>query len=184
MRRLFWFLLTLWVVLLCAPVMAADITLNCDDPTQNDDGTPLTDLSGVRVYESTTQGGPYTEILDVAGCASIPVITRGPGSYYFVATAYNTAGVESIFSNEAVKVVPPVAPDPPQNLVVDPGNLVAYGISQSADRLVTYPVGTVAADTACDGTMQANGLYLVPREAVSWAGSVEPLVVLASCIAG
>lgn len=76
---------------------------------------------------------------------------------------------------------PPAQGNPPTNLVVTSPSLVAYGSQQSDERQVTYPVGTVAANTPCDGSMSANGLYRVPKSAVTWAGTVKPAVVFASC---
>lgn len=163
--------------------MAGEVTLTCTDPANNDDGTPLTDLAGVRIYEANVTGGPYVQVEDVADCGSIPILTRPAGDYYFVSTAYNITGVESIYSNEATHTVPPVAPDPPSNLVAD-GNLVAYSISITKDIFNTYPVGTVPSGTPCDSNMSANGLYLVPYSAVEFAGGADATVVFAECGTG
>ena len=165
--------------LLAGVTQAGDITLTCTDPTMNEDGTPLTDLAGVKVYESSNSGGPYSEIVDVANCASIPVLTRADGTYYFVATAYNAAGVESAYSNEASKSVVTV-PNPPGNLVAS-GNLVAYSISQSPNVFLTYPIGTVAAGVQCDPSQTANGLYRVDIEDVTMPEGVQARVAFAEC---
>ena len=176
-------LATLALLLMSLSTFAAPVTLSCTLPTLNDDGTPLTDLAGVRFYESLTTGGPYTLIGDEVACGFVTP-DRAAGTYYYVATAYNVPGVESAYSNEAVKVVPPLAPAPPINLVVDPANLVAYAVSQTKDVMVLYPVGTVPNGTACDGSMQFNDKYVVPMDSVNWAGTARPLVIFASCGAG
>lgn len=110
--------LTAIFLLAAIPAFAGDVTLTCTDPTQNEDGSPLTDLAGIKVYEGSASGGPYTEVLDVANCAAIPTIVRPPGTYYYVGTAYNTSNVESVYSNEATKTVPIPTPNPPSGLSV------------------------------------------------------------------
>jgi len=178
---------TLALLFLSLSVLADPVTLSCTLPTLNEDGSALTDLVGVRFYESQVSGGPYTLFADqlvADGPACDLVIDRPVGTYYFVATAYNTGGVESYYSGEASKTVPTATtPEPPTGLTVT-GELVAYGISQSKDKLVTYPVGTVPLGTPCDSTMQVNGLYLVPVDTVEYAGTVRPAVVLAECSGG
>ena len=57
-------------------------TLSWTPPTENEDGTPLMDLAGYRVYWG-----------------------QSPGTYEFVATSLNGAGVESRFSNAITKIV-------------------------------------------------------------------------------
>lgn len=160
--------------------IAGEITLSCTDPTLNEDGTPLTDLEGIRILESNVSGGPYTLIEDVPTCAAIPVITRPAGTYYFVGRAYNTAGIESQNSGEASKVVGDTAPNPPTDLVAN-GNLVAYSISQSPNVFLTYPIGTVAAGAECDPDQSANGMYRVDIEDVTMPQGVQARVAFAEC---
>ena len=169
------------LLLMSLSTFAAPVTLTCTLPTLNEDGTPLTDLAGIRFYDAVASGGPYVLVADNPDCTA--TLDKPPGTWYFVATAYNTAGIESVYSGEASKVVPPSAPASPTNLVVT-GNLVAYSISQTKDRLVTYPVGTVPVDTPCDSTMSANGLYLVPTDAVVFAGQAQATVAFAQCGVG
>lgn len=172
------------LLLLTGSVLADEtVTLTCTLPTLNEDGTPLTDLAGTRYYEANVTGGPYVLVYDETDptlCGT--VLERTAGTYFYVATAYNVPGVESAYSGEAVKVVPPPAPAPPTNLVVEPGNLVAYAISQTENIIVTYPVGTVPEGTSCDSTMQVNGKYVVPRATVNWVGTARPLVIFAACV--
>ena len=177
--------LVLWVALFFGAIAyAGSITLTCTAPTLNEDGTPLMDLAGYKFYYGTDQGGPYPDFegRDAAACTYV-IDDLVPATYYIVATAFNDAGIESRFSNEATKTVPAAPPAPPGNLVVD-DSLIAYGISQTKDRLVTYPVGTVPAGTLCDGSMSANGMNLIPFDAVVFVGTVRPAVVVAACGAG
>jgi hypothetical protein len=81
-------------------------TLSWTPPTQNEDGTTLTDLAGYKLYWSTTPGS-YTAsaTIDNPSITSYVVDNLAPGTYEFVATAYNDAGVESRFSGAATKVI-------------------------------------------------------------------------------
>lgn len=87
-------------------------TLCWDWPTTNTDGTPLIDLAGANVYWSDVSG-KYLDINSKDVGLAIPEGTIGAcyvvteqlnGKYYFVLTAYNTAKVESAFSNEVSKI--------------------------------------------------------------------------------
>ena len=81
-------------------------TLSWTPPTQNEDGTPLTDLDGYRIYWGTTQGNyPNSVTIDNEGLSSYVVDNLVPGTYVFVATSFNRAGVESAYSNPATKVL-------------------------------------------------------------------------------
>jgi hypothetical protein len=80
-------------------------TLSWTAPTLNEDGTNLTDLAGYKIYWGTTPG-VYTDSVNVdAGLTTYVVENLAPGTYEFVATAINSAGVESQFSNTATKVL-------------------------------------------------------------------------------
>jgi hypothetical protein len=54
-------------------------------------------------------------------------------------------------------------------------------VIKTKNRFVLLPVGTVPANTPCDTTQSVNGHYAVPRDAVTWSGTVEPDVVVAQC---
>lgn len=173
--RLLWALLSLlWFN---QEAVAEEITLTCTIPTQNTDGSTLTDLAGIRFYESPVAGGPYTQVAQEATCST--VIDRPAGTYYFTSKAYNTAGVESDYSNEATKTIT-TQPAPPTGLTVT-GSLFAHGLSQSKNVLSTYIVGRVPLGTACDGSTRLNNMYRVSFEAVAWIGTARPLVVFAEC---
>jgi hypothetical protein len=81
-------------------------TLTWAAPMLNDDGTTLTDLAGYKLYYGQSSGayGPPIEINNVSVTTYV-VDGLVPNTYYFAATAFNTAGVESRFSGEAIKVV-------------------------------------------------------------------------------
>lgn len=118
MRSLF---LALVFVLVTSSAFCATATLNWDSVITNTDGTVCTDLAGYNVYSSATTGGPYTKLLTTSALVttatvSITVPNNIVITHYYVATAFDTTGNESAFSNEASKsffgldTVPPKAP--------------------------------------------------------------------------
>jgi hypothetical protein len=81
-------------------------TLSWTPPTQNTDGSPLTDLSGYRIYWGTTQNSLVNSVtVNNAGLSSYVVDQLTPATWYFATTALNSMGVESGLSNVASKVV-------------------------------------------------------------------------------
>jgi Putative Ig domain len=69
-------------------------------PTENTDGTPVTDLAGYHLYYGTN-ASELTETITVQGAASINYVFSDldPGTYYFAIVAYNSAGTDSGKSN-------------------------------------------------------------------------------------
>ena len=81
-------------------------TLTWTPPTQNTDGSPLTDLAGYRIYYGTSPGNySNTAAVSNPGVASFVVDGLTQGTWYFVTTSINTSGIESAYSNEATKTV-------------------------------------------------------------------------------
>lgn len=81
-------------------------TLSWNAPTQYNDGSPLNDLAGYKIYYGVQQGAYPNEIrIDNPGITTYVIEDLSPDTYYFVATAFNSNEVESQFSNEAVKIV-------------------------------------------------------------------------------
>lgn len=76
-----------------APGLAA---LNWTAPTQNTNGTPLTDLAGFRLYQGTTNP-PTTRVGEQIGATTTARNIGGlpPGVHWFGLTAVNAGGVES-----------------------------------------------------------------------------------------
>jgi uncharacterized protein YfaP (DUF2135 family) len=79
-------------------------TLMWAAPTTNTDGSPIIDLAGYKIYYGTVSGR-YTASIDVGNVTSFSVTALSssvplPGSYYIAVTAYDTAGNESVYSNE------------------------------------------------------------------------------------
>lgn len=76
-------------------------TLEWTPPTQNEDGTPLTNLAGYRIYYGTTSGD-YSETieLDSPGLTSYTIQDLAPGTYYLVMTSYTSDNLESRYTPE------------------------------------------------------------------------------------
>jgi PKD repeat protein len=95
------------IALTVTPGRAASVRLAWDAPT-NEDGTPVADLAGYRVYYGQTSGN-YAFTLDVGNYRSANIGgLEGGQTYYFAVTAYNTEGFESDISDE-VSTATPVA---------------------------------------------------------------------------
>jgi Fibronectin type III domain len=82
------------------------VTLNWTAPTENTNGTPLTNLSGYDIHYGTASGD-YTQKIPVsnAGIATYVVDDLTPGTYYFAVSAVNSQGTESPISPEVSATV-------------------------------------------------------------------------------
>ena len=100
------------------------MTLSWVPPTQNDDGSPLTDLAGYKVYYNNNSSMSQNQVKDVPG-ASSTTTTIGPlaaGTWYAIMSAYNSQGVES------AKV-----PSPPVSKTLSAGPSISHTVK------VTFP---------------------------------------------
>jgi hypothetical protein len=80
--------------------------LSWTPPTENTDGSALTDLAGYRIYYGTSSGN-YTELvtIDSPGLSSYQIDNLTPADWYFVITSFNSSNVESTYSNEVSKTI-------------------------------------------------------------------------------
>ncbi len=86
------------------PTGSASATIVWTPPTENEDGTPLTDLAGFRVYWGRESGvHTNSQAVESAGATSAVIENLTPESYEFVVTAYNASGTESRFSKAVRK---------------------------------------------------------------------------------
>ena len=85
---------------------AGSATLSWDPPTQNSNGTPLTDLAGYYIRYGTS-ADDLTETITVQGAnvAEYEITNLAPGTYYFAVSAYASDGSESAASNIATKSI-------------------------------------------------------------------------------
>ncbi|HEY7673445.1 MAG TPA: putative Ig domain-containing protein [Gammaproteobacteria bacterium] len=82
-------------------------TLTWTPPTQNEDGSPLTDLASYRIHWGTASRN-YTNSATISSGLTTYVVTNllSGTTYYFATTAGNSQGVYSAYSNEATKTIP------------------------------------------------------------------------------
>lgn len=157
------------------------VTLVWIAPTENEDGSPLTDLAGFMIYWGT-ESGVYPNSIRIEDPAKTTYLVENlpTGTYEFVATAFNAEGIESRFSDPTTRFVHAgVRPAPPEALSV--ADLTVYTIVKQTNRFVLLPVGTVPIGTSCIPEQNINGMYVVNRDSVQWTGTVQPLVVVADC---
>ena len=87
-------------------IALGSVTLSWTPPTQNEDGSPLTNLRGFRVYYGTSSANLSSMVeIPNAGVTTAVVENLSPATWYFGVKAYTTEGVESSFSNVASKTI-------------------------------------------------------------------------------
>lgn len=87
-------------------VALGSMTLNWTAPTENTNGSPLTDLAGYNIYYGQSPGSYSNQIrIDNSSINTYLVENLVPDTYYVVATSFNSLGIESTFSNEATQTV-------------------------------------------------------------------------------
>jgi len=87
-------------------VAADSASLSWTAPTQNMDGTPLTDLAGYTIYYGTSPS-EMTQSIQVASASetSYVVSNLSAGTYYFAVAAYTTVGTQSAQSSVGSKTI-------------------------------------------------------------------------------
>ncbi|HKS56903.1 MAG TPA: putative Ig domain-containing protein [Steroidobacteraceae bacterium] len=90
-----------------APSSNGTATLSWSPPTQNTDGTTLSNLAGFRISYGSSSGA-LNQTIEVAnpGLATYVVTGLGSGNWYFAVRAYNTSGAESANSSVVSKTIP------------------------------------------------------------------------------
>lgn len=192
MRRVCWLAL-LWSGLAVAQTpqppglgSTANEAINWIAPSQNTNGTPLTNLAGFKLYRRLCSAASYDPPIDIPGTvANYSLATQVPGTYCVALTAYNSVGAESAKSAVAswavagvsVNIVPPASP-----VTIAP---TIYTVIKTEGNLVLLPVGTVPLGTFCDntqGTIRMGKVYFVTSlEHVTWSGGAHPKVAVAAC---
>jgi len=114
-------------------LFAVDNNISGTAPTQNTDGSALTDLASIRIYKSVittpspncaAAGTVYSVLVTMPFTVTGGTFTRLDsnqtinGRYCYKATAIDTSGNESVFSNIAQKDVDLMFPSAPSGLTV------------------------------------------------------------------
>ena len=120
------FLLAVFIILgfvfgTCQNASAASVNLSWTAPTTNEDGSPLTDLAGYKLYNGTATG-VYTQTVDVGNVLSYSwdIGDVESTTIYFNVIAYDTSGNDSVYNGEVFVPFGANPPDPPTNLTVNP----------------------------------------------------------------
>jgi hypothetical protein len=90
-----------------APDAPSSATLSWTAPTENTDGTLLTDLAGYTIYYGSSAGA-LTQTIQVsdASATSYEIDNLSSGTYYFAVAANASDGTESARSSVASKTIP------------------------------------------------------------------------------
>ena len=99
----------------------ATVGLSWTAPTQNSDGSALTDLKGFNIYQGTSPTALAKVGTANAGVSAYATAPLVPGTYYFAVTSFNSANVESAQSAVVSTVVappPPKIPGVPSNVKI------------------------------------------------------------------
>lgn len=92
-----WFIIAALVITMTGPAWAGHRTASWTAPTTNEDGSPLTDLAGYRLYRCSTTpctraaGTLIGTVAAPATSFSIPHASQG----FLTVTAFDTSGNES-----------------------------------------------------------------------------------------
>ncbi len=151
-NRVVFVVLMLSLVFNSAILFAGSAQLSWTPPTTNTDGTALKDLAGYKLYYGTTSG-KYTQSVKAGNVTSytVPNLTDG-ATYYFAATAYNTTGTESAYSNEVSKTTAALQSLTISKAGTGTGTVTGTGISCGAACTGSYSAGTVVTLTATPAT--------------------------------
>lgn len=174
-----------FLILMVSNAYAGEANLTWVAPTQNTDGSaiPATgpgSLAGFKIYYKLSTATTET-VVTVANPAlrTYTITPLGNGTWNFQMTAYNTSGAESDRSGTASKTIVET-PLPPTPVFVTSATTV-FNLVKKTNGFVLVAVGTVPLNTPCDRTQTVNGYYAVPISAVTWSGTVKPIVVVAQC---
>jgi hypothetical protein len=85
-----------------ADAKTGSIELSWNAPTENTDGSPISDLAGYHIYYGKNETDLTTAItVSGASTTSYTVSALPSGQYYFAIVAYNSSGLDSSMSNVA-----------------------------------------------------------------------------------
>jgi hypothetical protein len=86
-------------------VAVQNMHISWQPPSENVDGTALTDLTGFKIY--SMDGTTYVLEADIASASdSSASLAKAPGEYMLVMTAVDAEGNESAYSNAVSKISP------------------------------------------------------------------------------
>lgn len=119
------------------------------------DRNPEPDVIGYRLLYGT-QRGTYPNVVEAGNETSAMIPGTGPRTFYVVAIAYNTAGLESLPSEELEVIVTP--PTDTENPVLSglPGNVVTIPDSPEGTTAVVTWVEPTATDNSNAASLSSS----------------------------
>jgi len=88
-----------FAITVTAPATTGTAAVTVTPPTQNSDGSPLTNLAGMRIYYGTSPSSLSQQIQLGSPTQTTYTLTNlAAGTWYFAATAYTATGAESPMS--------------------------------------------------------------------------------------
>jgi len=121
---------------------AGVVDLSWTAPTQNADGSTLTDLDGYKIYYGTSSGN-YTTSIDIGNVTTYHFPNLPDGyTYYFAVKAYDVSRNESAYSNEVPKTLQGTDTTPPviSNVLVPATTDSTATITWTTDEAATSQV--------------------------------------------
>jgi hypothetical protein len=160
-------------------------------PTQNTNGTPLTNLAGFRVYYGTSASSlTQSSTVNNVAARSATIGSLTPGTWYFKVRALNTAQVESNDSNVASKTVAGATAAKTVNITITPGTTTRRTIATSVYDVIRDAngrwsrgrvVGTIPVGTACRTYYLSGDYYGVQNGYVKITVAPRGTTLVARC---
>jgi Putative Ig domain/Fibronectin type III domain len=88
------------------PVGTGSAVVNWTPPTSNTNGTPLTNLAGIRIYYGTTQANLTQSIQLAANQTTATISNLAAGTWYFAGAVFTSTGAQSAMSSVVSASVP------------------------------------------------------------------------------
>jgi hypothetical protein len=134
---------------------AGDVTLLWDPSTDPD-------LTGYRVCYGTSSR-QYTTAVDVGNVTTYTVSGLAVGTYYFSARTYDSAGLQSDYSNEVTTIVPgssdttpPVIAAVASSGITNSTATISWTTDEAADRQVKYGTSASYGSTSAPDSTKAT----------------------------
>lgn len=178
-------------------------TINWTAPTQNVDGTPITNLTGYRVVYGTSATSLVQSVVVNNPAATSTVITALPaGTWYFAVRAINSQQQESDNSNVVQRTIgaasasrtvnitinpgtpqPPQPQPPPSGLLVTSSTAAYDVVTQNGVPVLGRQIGTIAVGRRCNNGYRigTTNYYGVNTAYVTLTGSPRSSVAVAEC---
>ena len=135
-----------------SPATAAQTTLSWNPPV-NTDGTPVSGITGYKLYVGNASR-TYSQTIDVGNITSYTLASLSDGTtYYFAVSDYDGAGDASGYSNEVSKTFPPT-----------------YTLTATTGSGGTIsPIGSVTESQATSGTTTITSVTVMQGATLSFS---------------